>query len=74
MLVATGVAIYKTLYGNNKAKETPPPQHTEQPIEVSIPVVVFQTQPIQKPEVLWGESLTDEEWSMVQNADHRYLN
>jgi len=73
MLVATGVAIYKTLYGNNKAKETPP-QHTEQPIEVSIPVVVFQTQPIQKSEVLWGESLTDEEWSMVQNADHRYLN
>jgi len=73
-LVIVGVAIYKTLYGINKAKEPPPPQRTEQPIEVSIPVVVIQTQSLQKPEVLWGETLTDEEWSMMQNADHRYLN
>jgi len=73
-LVIVGVAIYKTLYGINKAKEPPPPQRTEQPIGAAATVLATKTKTPLKPEVLWGETLTDEEWSMVQNADHRYLN
>lgn len=76
VLVAVGVAIYKTLYGygHDKTKETPPSQRTEQPLGVSIPVVVIRTQLAPKPEVLWGEPLTEEEWSMLQKTDRTYLN
>lgn len=73
-LVVIGVAIYKTLYGGDEAEEAPLPQHTEQPVGISVPVMVIRTQAPPKPEVLWGDPLTDEEWSMIQNADHGYLN
>jgi hypothetical protein len=74
VLVTIGVAIYKTLYGNDKTKETHPPQTTQQPLGVSIPVVIIRKQQVAKPEVLWGDPLTDEEWSMIQNSDRTYLN
>lgn len=68
VLVAIGVAIYKTLYGHDKGKEPPATQTSQQPLETPI------SERLQKPEVLLGDSLTDEEWSMVQNADHKFLN
>jgi hypothetical protein len=62
IVLALGIAVYKAVYGGNK-QEGPSPQTTNQPI---VKKKGNEPLPRPKPDVIFGEPLTDEEWEMIK--------
>jgi len=61
LMVAIVEMVYRAIYGP-KTTETPRKEHPSPPIRTH------------KPEVLWGDPLTDEEWQMIQDSDQTWWN
>lgn len=65
-IAALGMAAYKSVYGQKKVKN-PSVQTTHQPVVPVLPKA-------NKPEVVFGEPLTDEEWTWIQKCQCKEKN
>lgn len=70
VMLAIGVGLFQAIYGKNK-EILPPAQTNNQPIvkkKQEITKLTPKPLPSEKPAVIFGSELTEEEWVWIQNV------
>lgn len=68
VMLAIGVGVFQALYGKNK-DVLPPVQTNNQPIKKQETTkLASKPLPLEKPAVIFGGELTEEEWVWIQNT------